>query len=534
MDETCVLCNPCFIGSNHSGHEVFFYHSLSGGCCDCGDPEAWDENGFCKDHGIGDDTDPLASLSAAVVSSGQLMISTIVSTLKELASEVRLSYTIDALSGESSKVMQQHDKEEDPSVLVFHNNEMHTADEFHRLLFVAVHDIEDDPEIKTNVLSYVVVNRLLSSFSQGQEETEIPLSLPVGHPDIIRMVKRLTSKPFGFLISVRMPKLAARCRRASTVVSWMLALSRTSSTLCRLVAGQFDESSLEQLMLHDAYFPATLRRSLHDMYLELMADQPFKQRIAVAYSLTLLPVARDYAKGIGRAESCLNCLSVQFINRKVFVDSLIEKRRRKSDLLADLCYSILMTLRPAMKRRLKVEDGKPKGFLDSPWGGAELDPSHPVLRCRRYHPAVTDLRCILNVDDVPRRFITECLPFWLAILRVLNNVGGQRRVPRARGHVTFMNRDWIHVWNICTSICMLFERALCWLCDESAAYSVDGLESSMSLFSAILRVFEEIHSHQVSSWDDQCCLLGLGPHAALALVAACLLASHVSLPRFLG
>ncbi len=497
MDETCVLCNTCFIGSNHKGHEVFFYHSLSGGCCDCGDPEAWDENGFCKDHGIGDDTDPLASLSATVVSSGQLMISTIVSTLKELASEVRLSYTIDALNGESSKIRQQRDKEENPSALIFYNSEIHTPEEFQRLIFLAVpHVIKDDPALKTNGFSYVTVNRLLSSFSHGQEETEVPLSLPVGHPDVIRLVRTLTSEPFGFLISVRTPKLAAMCRRASTVVSWMLALSRTSSALCRLVAGQFDESSLEQLMLQDAYLPATLRHSLHDMYLELMADQPFKQRIAMAYSVTLLRVARDFAKGIGRAESCLNCLSVQFINRKVFVDSLIEKRRRKPGFLSDLCFSVLLTLRPAMKRTLKSEDGKLKGFLDSPWGASELDPSSPVLRSRRYHPALTDLRCIMNVDDVPRRFITDCLPFWLATLRVLNNVGGQRRVPRACGHVTFMSRDWINVWNICSSICMLFERVLCWMSNESAAYSVDGLESSTSLFCTILSLFEEIHSHQ--------------------------------------
>jgi Putative zinc finger in N-recognin (UBR box) len=26
-DETCVLCNECFQGSNHQGHDVYFYHS---------------------------------------------------------------------------------------------------------------------------------------------------------------------------------------------------------------------------------------------------------------------------------------------------------------------------------------------------------------------------------------------------------------------------------------------------------------------------------------------------------------------------
>ncbi|KAL3941667.1 MAG: hypothetical protein SGBAC_004008 [Bacillariaceae sp.] len=50
-DETCVLCHNCFIQSDHEGHDVAFYHAQAGGCCDCGDPDAWDPRGFCPHHG---------------------------------------------------------------------------------------------------------------------------------------------------------------------------------------------------------------------------------------------------------------------------------------------------------------------------------------------------------------------------------------------------------------------------------------------------------------------------------------------------
>lgn len=50
-DETCVLCHACFKSSNHEGHDVSFYGATSGGCCDCGDPDAWDPAGFCPNHG---------------------------------------------------------------------------------------------------------------------------------------------------------------------------------------------------------------------------------------------------------------------------------------------------------------------------------------------------------------------------------------------------------------------------------------------------------------------------------------------------
>jgi hypothetical protein len=50
-DETCVLCHTCFMASSHTNHDVAFYHAQAGGCCDCGDPDAWDPDGFCPLHG---------------------------------------------------------------------------------------------------------------------------------------------------------------------------------------------------------------------------------------------------------------------------------------------------------------------------------------------------------------------------------------------------------------------------------------------------------------------------------------------------
>ena len=49
---TCVLCEPCFRESDHTGHDVTFFRvSIVGGCCDCGDTAAWKPEGFCSKHG---------------------------------------------------------------------------------------------------------------------------------------------------------------------------------------------------------------------------------------------------------------------------------------------------------------------------------------------------------------------------------------------------------------------------------------------------------------------------------------------------
>lgn len=38
----------------------------AGGCCDCGDPDAWDYHGFCHKHGL-DNRDPLQDLPQGMV-----------------------------------------------------------------------------------------------------------------------------------------------------------------------------------------------------------------------------------------------------------------------------------------------------------------------------------------------------------------------------------------------------------------------------------------------------------------------------------
>ncbi|KAG0262024.1 hypothetical protein DFQ27_002579 [Actinomortierella ambigua] len=51
LDETCVLCLRCFHGTNHEGHDTSFsVNAGGGGCCDCGDPEAWRVNLDCIYH----------------------------------------------------------------------------------------------------------------------------------------------------------------------------------------------------------------------------------------------------------------------------------------------------------------------------------------------------------------------------------------------------------------------------------------------------------------------------------------------------
>ncbi|XP_077283397.1 ubr1 ubiquitin ligase isoform X2 [Arctopsyche grandis] len=53
MDNTCVLCVDCFKRSTHRHHKYKMGTSTGGGCCDCGDAEAWRSDPYCDIHVVG-------------------------------------------------------------------------------------------------------------------------------------------------------------------------------------------------------------------------------------------------------------------------------------------------------------------------------------------------------------------------------------------------------------------------------------------------------------------------------------------------
>ncbi|KAH8869504.1 E3 ubiquitin-protein ligase [Schistosoma japonicum] len=50
VDSTCVLCRGCFFNSAHIKHNYKISTSAGVGYCDCGDPEAWRSDAWCKLH----------------------------------------------------------------------------------------------------------------------------------------------------------------------------------------------------------------------------------------------------------------------------------------------------------------------------------------------------------------------------------------------------------------------------------------------------------------------------------------------------
>ncbi|XP_055525528.1 E3 ubiquitin-protein ligase UBR1 [Wyeomyia smithii] len=115
MDPTCVLCSTCFKKSPHRMHKYKMCTSGGGGCCDCGDQEAWKKDPFCKDH------------SPAAISN-ECIITEKIKECCELAFRGILQYCATTLQTQSNCSFDDID-DEDIYCTILYNDETHTFDQ---------------------------------------------------------------------------------------------------------------------------------------------------------------------------------------------------------------------------------------------------------------------------------------------------------------------------------------------------------------------------------------------------------------------
>mmetsp|Transcript_12443 Transcript_12443/g.23345 ORF Transcript_12443/g.23345 Transcript_12443/m.23345 type:complete len:2568 (-) Transcript_12443:2177-9880(-) len=270
--------------------------------------------------------------------------------------------------------------------------------------------------------------------------------------------------------------------------------------------------TLRTMLVNDLRLPRKVAKSWHDLLLTLLAVPNFKAALANAYVDTYASITSEYARGIGIFEKSAYTLSVQFLNRVIYVEDLVKER----DLLGCLIRSLFGTLAVARKSGLHFVHGTKvvtatttlsstiDNMLDfysmalSYRDAAQeqnldlsqqlnatrintiLDTQHAVISQRRYGPCVSDLKCVLNVPGVARIFASlpkskldnrskSCLiakpciiDAWIQLLSICQNMDLQRWRRREEGHVEQEPRDWVGAFNAGIAIGSLYERLLNW------------------------------------------------------------------------
>ncbi|KAJ3026557.1 UNVERIFIED_CONTAM: hypothetical protein HDU68_005451 [Siphonaria sp. JEL0065] len=97
LDETCVLCHHCFHASDHEGHDTTFHISSGGGCCDCGDPQAWRADLVCGFHSLEKTTEDAELDNSPVIPVPETVLSDIRTTISTI-----LDFIIDTFNSSPS------------------------------------------------------------------------------------------------------------------------------------------------------------------------------------------------------------------------------------------------------------------------------------------------------------------------------------------------------------------------------------------------------------------------------------------------
>jgi hypothetical protein len=158
-DSSCVQCNDCFQQSDHTNHEVYFYTSSGGGgCCDCGDTEAWKESGACPKHRTDDSSappsDPLSLLPPEIITGFNSVLQGVVLFIYSMiVRELEGFYGLPAAGPPTEMILR------------LHNDDIHSYDE----VISALSEIElplaeaEQKTVAVDKAGYAIVKRLSDS-----------------------------------------------------------------------------------------------------------------------------------------------------------------------------------------------------------------------------------------------------------------------------------------------------------------------------------------------------------------------------------
>ncbi|TMW57161.1 hypothetical protein Poli38472_003086 [Pythium oligandrum] len=357
VDETCVMCNDCFIASDHDGHEVFFYYTHSGGCCDCGDPEAWAPEGFCTHHRGAQDVDPLLFYPPGLVIDSRASLTEVLRLVLQTITEARSTAIIHNSDVERVRATLAFEPPERRYSVIVHYNELQSSQEFASGLTRAL------PAISYQTLKIV---------GEASTQKQSLVRSKATREEALEVAEALNRN--GLIASIVSSDYKAKTPVVSALLQWLVSLANLSDGLCRLICEQFiahtelshshfdmaqldpttgteEYPVLRAVILADSFLPKGESDALHSLLMSLLADPTFKKAFAIAFTSCYRQLYREFIAGVGSSSLTILTFSVQFFNRASFVKLLVANH----ELLEVLVASVLETLR-RKPRRIPIDD----------------------------------------------------------------------------------------------------------------------------------------------------------------------------------
>ncbi|KIY73143.1 hypothetical protein CYLTODRAFT_387655 [Cylindrobasidium torrendii FP15055 ss-10] len=469
LDDSCVLCPRCFHATDHVGHNVsFFVAQQSGGCCDCGDEEAWRQPIRCPHHPQDDPmTDISPSSSATIIPTRTTLDRAQVPTeLRESMNRTVgcvLDFILDTLDYSPDEPMAPKSEAElrkqpsaelpmkDSFCVVLWNDEKHSFDEVIKLLCdktgmtveaasETAHRIDecgrDVVESSTNITKLLDV-------AQGLSTIDLGVTVRRAY-DTFR--EQVVSVMIEWLLDLTQARLGTDTLILREIVSEeLLSRRRTSFTSAPNAIYSLPDiasmpTRLDILFLYHARLWKKPRLNLREVYTSVLTlSHPHKLAIAGHFASVYHRVIDTYLLVDHEAET-----SIKYFALQLFTTPSVAAHITRNYKLITRLLSIITSFFTN-----QIVD---KRIVYPPVGNATLDIDASPFKSKRFMPVFSDLRYLCHNPPVQkmiahnRSFITE----FAKTCQLFMCVNPNKRA--ATNHVEYETDAWISVFNVTLSL----------------------------------------------------------------------------------
>ncbi|KAJ8942266.1 hypothetical protein NQ318_008010 [Aromia moschata] len=432
MDKTCVLCVECFKNSEHRNHKYKMGTSCGGGCCDCGDVEAWKKDPFCKIHLAGvTEEEQKKSLPEDLIERTRIVFEAVLWYAYRLLSTEQIS---DIRLGGSSLY------DIDTYCTILYNDEIHTFEQvIQTLARVLKCNHRSSTEFVTNIDRE---GRAVVKCSTFQHCSDLK-------QEIEKYTSRQGTKPLKVLVNHA--HVIAHQIYAMKLLTWLEKFLGHGEGFRKIFAEvslkpqTMEPCIIKGILLRDSTLWKSARTQWHRLLISgMLLEYDNKKALAKIFTRNYGQVMKDFIKDDHDHTYSISSLSVQLFTVPTLAHHLIAHD--------DVLYILLNTLISECSRKCNKA-----GKLEF-----ERSPSSQTFKRALY--MLYDLRYLLGAipeqwtDDLRRSFL-HGLSMMLSLLTMMQ---GMDAVTRQIGQHMEYEPEWESGFNLHIKLAYCISLAIEW------------------------------------------------------------------------
>ncbi|OAD01255.1 hypothetical protein MUCCIDRAFT_146229 [Mucor lusitanicus CBS 277.49] len=496
LDDTCVMCSKCFHSTNHDGHDVKIWISRgAGGCCDCGDPEAWKIPLVCAIHSPNTDAaipdtsahalEPLSSVPPAIMQSVRdtitVVLDYILETFATSPEDVVSVGTVDSIKQDC---IDSHealglptDAPNQTYACILWNDEKHSFD---NVIDIVVNALGCTKDAAAHAAECVDVYgrhilRESSDIAELIRIAEIVSSINLA-VTICSSQKTVREEISGLLLDWLKeltggrynPNAAAATTAKEDVASTRLVNTHLKQEFRRKLR-------LDYLLQFDLRLWKTARVSIKDLLIgTFISNFQYRPVLGTRFARNYPELVDAFFFKDREPENSVSTLSVQLLTVPT-VASMLVKEYKFFGIVCSILENFFLTDHIHM-------------ILPEEYSRAQVDCASRAIGRHRYAYTIFDLRYVMNAEQVKVEIAKNplYLRHFLDMLYQFQEMDALKR--QSDTHVEFESQSWVTAFNMTlqtSKLCRLFAG-----CFESSDMAM--AEASRNLCRSIYRVLKEI------------------------------------------